>query len=112
MPVKDAITVKKDAEIPTPSSIAPYRDGLLAIDYEIVEILEGQYTEPNIVVANWVIREEKILNDATRHKNEIYQMTLAPFDSHPELEGQRLILDTEHLTLPLYFATKSENNDQ
>ena len=104
--------VKKDIAIPTPASIAPYQDGLLAIDYEIVEIVKGQYTEPNIVVANWVIRDKKILDDAMRHKNEIYEMTLNPFDSQPELEGQRLILDTEYLTLPLYFATRSKNNDQ
>ena len=97
--------VLHDTPLPTPRSIAPYKHGLLAIEYQVVDVIEGIYDEARLVAAHWVIREGQVLNAAERAQGKTYRMTLGLYDAHPELEGQRLVMDTSEFTLPLYYDT-------
>ena len=94
---------RRAVAIPSPRSIAPYKQGLLAMDYEIVELIEGAYEHSTLVVAHWIIRDGDIINDAERPPSETYHLTLELYDDHPELEGQRLVMDTKEFALPLYY---------
>ncbi|MCL2669803.1 MAG: hypothetical protein FWE89_03870 [Syntrophaceae bacterium] len=88
--------------IPSPQDIAPYRRALLVNGYEVLKILSGDYQGKKIMVAHWVIEDGQVLEKATRVKGQTYQMVLERYDDHPELEGERLVMDSDEFKLPLY----------
>jgi hypothetical protein len=92
--------------IPTPQSILPYRHALVVNEYDVVSIANGQYTEKKIQVAQWAIRDGKVLGDAQKSVGTTARLTAERYDAHPELEGERLISDLGTSTLPLYYEIK------
>ena len=92
------------ATIPTPRSIAPYRHALVVNTYEVVKVVEGDYKTPRILVAQWAIRDAKVLDEARqRSVGSTARLTLERYDAHPELEGERLIAGSNTPDLPLYY---------
>ena len=51
---------------PNPESILPYRHALIVNEYEIMDVVDGAYTEKVIRVAQWGIRNGRILPGAAR----------------------------------------------
>ena len=100
------VRVRRDIEVPDPRSIAPYRRALQAADYDVVDVLEGDYQGDRIVIAHWVIREAQVLDGADRAAGSTWRLAVEPYDLHPELEGQRLIMTTEDVTLPLFYQVE------
>jgi hypothetical protein len=37
----------------------------------------------------------------------VYRLTLEPYDAHPELEGERLVMDSDAPGLRLYYEVGS-----
>ena len=101
------LRVRQQSAPPTPESIAPYREGLLAIDYDVVRVVEGELDLPVIAVAHWVIRDARLVSGAERRSGERLRLTLEPYDARPELEGKRLVMETTDLTLPLFYDVAS-----
>ena len=101
------VRVLTDAPVPTPQSILPYRRGLHGLEYGVDEIVEGTYESATLVVAHWVIRDGEVLEDAARTAGSTHRLTLELYDAHPELEGERLIMDSTTFTLPLYYDVES-----
>ncbi len=99
--------VRREADIPSPQSIAPYVHGLLALEYDVIEVLAGRYDETTLVVAHWVIRDRQVLDTAPRPAGTTIRLALELYDTHPELEGERLVMDTNAFTLPLYYDVMS-----
>jgi hypothetical protein len=93
--------------IPTPQDIAPYRRALLVNGYEVLHVLSGSYRGEKIMVAHWVIEDGRVLENAKREKGKTYRMTLELYDDHPELEGERLLMDSDEFKLPLYLEQRS-----
>ena len=91
------------APIPTPESILPYRQALLVNEYEVLQVLSGTYVEKKVLVAHWVIKDGKVLAEAQRQAGTVVQMTLDMYDEHEELEGERLIMDSDAFNLRLYY---------
>ncbi|HXV63995.1 MAG TPA: hypothetical protein VEK15_25070, partial [Vicinamibacteria bacterium] len=79
----------------------------LAMEYSVLDVIEGSYDAAKILAAHWVIRDERMLDDAKRSKGDRFRLTLEPYDDHPELEGQRLVMETDDFLLPLYYDTGS-----
>jgi len=96
------------SRIPSPAAIAPYRRALVVNRYDVDRIAEGRYAEKQIMVAHWAIRDGKMLPTAVRDKTKTYCLVLEPFDEHPELEGERLIMDSDEFRLPLYYEIGSQ----
>jgi hypothetical protein len=92
--------------IPTPQSILPYRHALVVNEYDVVKVVEGQYAQPKIQVAQWAIRDGKVLAEARKQPGATTRLTIERYDSHPELEGERLITDRGASDLPLYYEIK------
>jgi hypothetical protein len=92
----------RPGSIPTPESILPYRSALVVNDYEIVQVLEGSYSEPTIRIAQWAIRDGRLLAEARRIAGAAFTITVERYDAHPELEGERLISDGPPSRAPLY----------
>jgi hypothetical protein len=99
--------VLEAAPIPTPKSILPYRRALLVNEYEVVQVLEGSYDGTKLLVAHWVIREGQVLATAERAPGSVHRMTLEAYDAHPELEGERLVMDSDAFELRLYYDINS-----
>jgi hypothetical protein len=93
--------------IPTPQDIAPYRRALLVNGYEVVRVISGSYRQKKIMVAHWVIEDGLVLMDAKREKGKTYRMVLERYDDHPEMEGERLIMDSDEFKLLLYYELRN-----
>ena len=106
-PVVADVRVRQDVAPPTPESIAPYREGLLALEYDVVRVVEGELDLPVIAVAHWVIRDARPVAGAVRRAGERLRLRLHPYDARPELEGKRLVFETADLTLPLFYDVAS-----
>ena len=91
---------------PTPQDIAPYRRALLVNGYEVVRVLSGSYRQKKIMAAHWVIEDGRVLKDALREKGKTYRMVLERYDDHPELEGERLVMDSDEFKLPLFYELR------
>lgn len=93
---------------PTPSvaSISPYTQALVTYVYEVVEVTAGECAVPKILVAHWAIRDRQIL-DLGKKPGGLYELELELFSDHPELEGERLLMETDEFTLPMYYETGS-----
>jgi len=89
--------------IPDPQAILPYRHGLVVNQYAIMDVVNGTYTEKEIRIAQWAIRDSKVLPDARKLAGAAFTLTVERYDAHPELEGERLLSDSEASSLPLYY---------
>jgi hypothetical protein len=92
--------------IPTPQSILPYRHALVVNEYDVVSVGSGAYTEKKIQIAQWAIRDGKVLADAKKSAGATATVTVERYDAHPELEGERLISDLGASPTPLYYEIK------
>jgi len=97
----------ESAPLPTPESILPYRQALLVNEYEVVKVLDGSYQGERILAAHWVIRDGDVLDSAAREEGTVRRMTLEPYDQHDELEGERLVMDSDAFDLRLYYDIDS-----
>ena len=93
----------KAAAIPTPQAIAPYQHALVVNTYQIVKTLEGNYSGSTILVAQWAIRDRRILPTAQKTPGSVHRLIVERYDAHPELEGERLISAGDAAELPLYY---------
>jgi hypothetical protein len=92
--------------VPTPQSILPYRHALVVNEYEVLKVVEGQYAANRIQIAQWAIRDGKVLSDAAKTVGATVRLAAERYDAHPELEGERLITDLGTSQQPLYYAVK------
>jgi hypothetical protein len=92
------------AAIPSPRSIAPYRNALVANVYEVVKVVEGKYSEGRIVIAQWAIRDAAVLEEARqRVVGSVVRLTVERYEAHPELEGERLIVAPGAPDMPMFY---------
>jgi hypothetical protein len=92
--------------IPGPPSILPYRHALVVNEYDVVRIVDGQYAHKTMQVAQWAIRDGRVLAEARRTTGAAARLVVERFDAHPELEGERLLTDLGTSDLPLYYEIK------
>ncbi|MFC2171158.1 hypothetical protein ACFLU6_00840, partial [Acidobacteriota bacterium] len=89
---------------PEPKLIAPYRRALVVYGYEVEKVFQGRCDEEEILVAHWAIRDGKILPGLQERKaGGSFRLVLERFDDHPQLQSERLIMDTEDYSLPLFY---------
>lgn len=92
--------------VPTPESIAPYRNALVVNRYQIVNVIDGKPTSGELAVAQWAIRDSRVLDESRRSIGQVQRLTVERFEAHPELEGERLIQGSEVSKLPLYYEIR------
>jgi hypothetical protein len=98
-----SVRLTQPGPIPTPESILPYRSALVVNDYEVVEVLAGKYPERAIRIAQWAIRDGRLLPNARKTAGAAFTLTVERHDAHRELEGERLISGGGASSLPLYY---------
>ncbi len=95
------------SSIPTPEDILPYRRGLVVNEYRIVEVVQGSIQDKVVLIAHWAILNGKSLPEADRTVGEVYELHLDAFDNRPELEGERLSMESDNLLLTMYYDLDS-----
>lgn len=102
------VRLTRPGPIPTPESILPYRHALVVNEYEVVDVLEGRYAEPTIQIAQWAIRDSRVIPAARKSAGAGFTLKVERYDAHPELEGERLISvsGTSHVALYYDVATQ------
>jgi hypothetical protein len=93
--------------VPSPEDIAPYQRGLVVNEYRIVEVLDGELEAEKVLVAHWVIMDGRTLETARREVGRRYTMRIELYDDRPELEGERLSMDTDNFLLDTYYDIDS-----
>jgi hypothetical protein len=92
----------KATPVPTLQAIAPYRRCLIANEYAVEKVVQGRYGPATIGVAHWAILDGKSLpND--RKIGASYRLRLERFTDHPELESERLMMESDEFDLELFY---------
>jgi hypothetical protein len=97
------VRLTRPGPIPTPQAILPYRAALVVNEYRILDVTTGTYAERTISIAEWAIRDGRVLAQARKLAGAAFTLTVERYDAHPELEGERLISGSEVSSLPLYL---------
>jgi hypothetical protein len=90
------------AATPDPKTIAPYVRALVAGTYDVEKVVEGRCDQRRIQVARWAILDRTVLPPA-RRTGERYRVVVERFEDHPELESERLVMDSAKADVPLYY---------
>ena len=96
-------TLTRASTVPTPSSIAPYKDALVLNVYQVERVLEGTLAGREVLVGHWAVRNGKAMPDAERRVGQRYRMTLEPLESHPRLKQLARCDATEAANLSEYM---------
>ena len=97
------VRLTRPGGIPAPKAILPYRHALVVNEFEILEVVQGTYAEPAIHIAQWAIRDGRVLAGARNSGGTAFTLTVERYDAHAELEGERLISSSAAAKLPLYY---------
>lgn len=97
------VRLTRPGPIANPQAILPYRHALVVNEYEVLDIVQGAYRERQIHIAQWAIRDSRVLADARKNAGAAYTLTVERYDAHSELEGERLLSNTESSSLPRYY---------
>ena len=100
-----SVRLTRPGPIPAPESILPYRAALVVNEYDIVQVLDGAYSERTMQIAQWAIRDGRLL-EGKKIAGAAFTLTVERYDAHPELEGERLVSDGPASRLPLYLRRR------
>ena len=91
--------------IPTRRQLGSYRSAMIMNTYEIVELKSGTFKGKRLNVAQWVVKDRKILPIKWRRGKES-DLVVEKFNDHPELEGERLLIKVGDDSLPKYCEVR------
>jgi hypothetical protein len=97
------VNLTRSGPIPSPEAILPYRHALVVNDYDIVSVIDGAYGEKQIRIAQWAIRDGRVMSSARKAAGSRHRLTVERYDAHPELEGERLITASDPAGRPVYY---------
>jgi len=78
--------VAKVARVPEFHEIAPYKDALASLQYEVQKVEKGEYKDKKILVVLQVMKDKAHTGAAAFKVGDTHRMTLERFDTHPELD--------------------------
>lgn len=95
------------SKVPAPDSLGAYTRALVVNRYKIRDSLQGDYPEKEILVAQWAVLDRKILPETKKFSvGQFAKMRVEKFDDHPELEGERLMMDMFDPDLEIYYQVE------
>lgn len=93
--------------VPAPDSLGAYSRALTVNRYKVKKIVAGEYTEQEVLVAQWAVLDRQVLPEAAaREIGQEEQLRIELFDDHPELEGERLMMDMFDPDLEVYYVVE------
>ena len=88
--------------IPDPDSLGAYSRALVVNSYAVERVEQGVYQQERIVVAEWAVLDREIVK---KYQDDMQseRLVLEKFSDHPELEGERQLMDIFEPDLELYY---------
>ena len=92
------------SKVPAPDSLGAYTRALVVNRYQIAGQQPKGYPEKEILVAQWAVLDRNVLPETKEFNvGRSVKMKVEKFDLHPELEGERLMMDMFDPDLDLYY---------
>jgi hypothetical protein len=91
---------------PTAEGIDPYTRAMVTAIYDVEQVLEGNFSDRQILVCHWALMDLKPTRQARRQVGQSYELIVEPLDlqtHHPELAGQRIVDDTTAFDLDKWY---------
>ncbi len=88
--------------IPDPENIGAYSRALVVNSYAVEEVVEGEYAEKRLVVAEWAVLDRQVVREY-RQPAPSERLVLERFADQPQLEGERQLMDIFEPDLDLYY---------
>lgn len=101
--VEVAVRCLETIQIPSPQSILPYRRALVVNRYSVSEVISGELSDKQILVAHWAILEGRIQSVARIRRGQRLQLQLESYSEHRELAGERLIMEGDRDGRKIYL---------
>jgi hypothetical protein len=95
-------TLQETTGIPAPEAIGAYRRALVVNIYRVERVVQGQYDQSRILVAEWAILDRNIIK-YYKIPAQPEQLVLEKFADHPQLEGERQMMDVFEPDLEMYY---------
>ncbi len=93
---------------PPVEAITPYRRALVINRYRVREANDSALVNQTVQVAEWALLDAKIpMSYARARPGEVREMSLEPYDAHPQLESERLASDMPSLDEEVYYSVSS-----
>jgi hypothetical protein len=89
--------------MPTPEDISPYTRSLVEYVYEVEKVLDGQFTEPRVLVKHWAMLALLPVQGFPREVGKSYELLLESGADHQHLQGERIMQDTTAFDLEPWF---------
>ncbi len=89
-------------EIPAPDAIGAYRRAMVVNTYAVEKVLQGEYTGNKIMVTEWAVLDQKIIKTYPSPPGT-ERLVLERFNDHPELEGERQMMDIFEPELEMFY---------
>lgn len=94
-------------EVPAPDAIGAYRRALVVNSYVVKNVVDGDYSNDRILVAEWAVLDREIVKEYQESALS-ERLVLERFDQHPELEGERQMMDVFEPDLDMYYRIPTE----
>ncbi len=92
------------SSVPAPDSLGAYSRALVVNRYRVSKLRQGSYPEKEILVAQWAVLDRTILPETAGFvPGKSVKIRVEKFDDHPELEGERLMMDMFDPDLEIYY---------
>ena len=95
--------VVSTSRMPQPQKVT-YKDALIFTKYKVLSVENGQYKEKEILVAQWAMKDKKVLPSAQKRVGQVETLSLEPLAKRKQLESIMRSDDTEAYDLEPYFA--------
>jgi len=93
-------------EIPAPDSLGAYRRALVVNTYSVDRIERGKYPHERVLVAEWAILDRTLIKNYDQ-AGAPERLILEKFVDHPEMEGERQMMDIFEPDLEMYYRLPS-----
>ncbi len=92
----------QSTEIPAPDSLGAYRRALVVNTYSVNKVESGDYGQDRVLVAEWAILDRTLVKKYNLPARP-ERLVLEKFADHPELEGERQMMDVFEPDLEMYY---------
>lgn len=96
-------------EIPAPDALGAYRRALVVNTYSVDRVERGAYGQEKVLVAEWAILDRALVKNYDG-AGAAERLVLEKFADHPELEGERQMMDVFEPDLEMYYRLPPSAN--
>ncbi len=105
-PIEVEARLRAVTRVPSLESIAPYRQALVVYAYDVLKVFEGGDPGARILVHHWAVRNERPVPIQGR-VGDVVRLSLEPFESRPDLQGERVVSDLSDMGWPMYVVSEA-----